>query len=141
MFAGSKLLAQCDAHIGYGGTMVLLMYINDTLIRHSDEELGIQITSAGAPHGGYQTMLLTAERMSPTLNRMIIGCFSYDIAAFPNKHFQCHNLDELCHVTEPIRVICKAMVDWSIDLHIYTLTKYLKGFQLLTLFTKKVTMA
>ncbi|GFR71520.1 histone-lysine N-methyltransferase SETMAR [Elysia marginata] len=59
----------------------------------------------GVPHGGYETMLLTAERMSPTLNGMRIACFSYDINAYPNKYFQCHPLDELCTITEPIQVI------------------------------------
>ncbi|GFS13597.1 hypothetical protein ElyMa_006726100 [Elysia marginata] len=105
MHVGNAFLAQCDAQIGYAGTMVLIMYINDTLIRYSDEKLGIRIVSAGVPHGGYETMLLTAERMSPTLNGMRIACFSYDINAYPNKYFQCHPLDELCTITEPIQVI------------------------------------
>lgn len=113
MYVDSTLLVQCDAHIGLGGKIHLLLYINNTIIKSDNKKLGIQIDSAGAPQGGYQTKLLRITKVTAALNGMVIGCFSYDITAHPNKHYECLPQDELCHVTQPVRVIYHTALKFS----------------------------
>ncbi|KAK3763756.1 hypothetical protein RRG08_065720 [Elysia crispata] len=113
MFVGSTLLAQCDAHIGDGGTVVLLIHINNTFIINSNSKLGVTIIPAGAAHGGYQTTLLRIDNISATFNGMEIACFSYDINIYPKKHMVCHEWDDYCVVTDPLRVIYQTEIKFT----------------------------